>query len=76
MQAKDFSKDRLLEALGLEEKSSAFSVLMGALGTFALGALVGAGVGLLSAPRTGRELRSQLRKQLGRYQDELEQRIS
>jgi gas vesicle protein len=76
MQARDFSKQRLLEALGLEEKPSAFSVLMGALGTFALGALVGAGVGLLSAPKPGRELRSKLRKQLGRYQDELEQRIS
>ena len=76
MQAKDFSKDRLLELLGLEQKPGVFSVLMGAVGTFALGALVGAGVGLLSAPKPGRELRRKLRKQLGRYQDELEQRIA
>jgi gas vesicle protein len=76
MTRKDFTKHRLLEALGLEERSSAFSVLMGALGTFALGALVGAGVGLLSAPKPGRELRSKLRKQLGRQMEELEHRIS
>jgi len=76
MTKKDFTKERLLEALGLEERSSAFSVLLGAVGTFALGALVGAGVGLLSAPKPGRELRSKLRKQLSRQMNELEHRIS
>ena len=76
MTKKDFTKERLLEALGLEERSSAFSVLLGAVGTFALGALVGAGVGLLSAPKPGRELRGKLRKRLSRQMDELEQRIS
>ena len=76
MTRKDFTKARLLEALGLEERSSAFSVLLGAVGTFALGALVGAGVGLLSAPKPGRELRNKLRKQLGRQMQELEHRIS
>jgi hypothetical protein len=76
MTRKDFTKDRLLEALGLEERSSGFAVLLGVVGTFALGALVGAGVGLLSAPKPGRELRSKLRKQLGRRMEELEERIS
>jgi hypothetical protein len=76
MHAKDFSKDRLLEALGLGERPSAFSWFMGALGTFALGALVGASVGLLSAPKPGRELRNKLRKRLVREIGQLEQRIS
>ncbi len=76
MKVKDFNKQRLLEALGLEERSSGFSVLMGTLGTFALGALVGASVGLLSAPRPGRELRGKLKKQLDRQIADIEQRIS
>jgi hypothetical protein len=76
MQVKDFNKARLLEALGLAERPSAFSVVMGTLGTFALGALLGAGVGMLSAPKTGRELRSKLRKQFNRQLAEMEQRIS
>ena len=56
---------QVLEALGLAQRPSGFSVFLGALGTFALGALVGASVGLLSAPKPGRELRSKLRKRLG-----------
>lgn len=76
MHVKDFSKDRLLEALGLAERRSGFALFMGTLGTFALGALLGAGVGLLSAPKAGRELRSKLRKQFNRQLAEMEQRIS
>jgi len=76
MQVKDFNKDRVLEALGLTQRTSGFSWFMGALGTFALGALVGASVGLLSAPNPGRELRHKLRKRLSREIGQLEQRIS
>jgi uncharacterized membrane protein YebE (DUF533 family) len=72
---KDLSRERLLEALGLSQRPSGFSVFMGALGTFALGALVGASVGLLSAPKPGRELRHKLRKRLGKELEQLEQRI-
>jgi len=76
MQMKDFNKGRLLEALGLAERPSGLSVFMGTLSTFALGALVGAGFGLLSAPKSGRELRGKLRKKLNRQLSEMEQRIS
>jgi gas vesicle protein len=76
MRMKDLNKHRLLEALGLEERSSGLSLFLGTLGTFALGALVGASVGLLSAPKPGRELRSKLRKKLNRQLAEMEQRIS
>jgi gas vesicle protein len=76
MNLKDFNKARMLEAMGLEERPSALAVFFGTLGTFALGALVGAGVGLLSAPRPGQELRNKLRKRFNRELSSLEQRIS
>jgi gas vesicle protein len=75
MTMKDLNKHRLLEALGLAERPSGLSVFMGTLTTFALGALVGAGFGLLSAPRPGRELRGKLRKRFDKQLAEIEQRI-
>jgi hypothetical protein len=50
-------KDALLERLGMEEKTPATDVF-GSLGLFAVGILVGAGLGLMFAPRRGEEMRS------------------
>lgn len=46
-------KDELLSKLGLERRPSATSSLLSALGPFALGILVGAGVVFFLAPRLG-----------------------
>jgi hypothetical protein len=55
--AKEMKKDRLLRRMGLEERSPTGDVLSG-FGLFALGLAVGAGIGLLFAPRPGTEMRN------------------
>lgn len=49
-------RDALLHRLGLEERSPASDFFSG-LGLFAVGVLVGAGLGLLFAPKRGEEMR-------------------
>jgi len=65
--AKDLKKmerDDLLELIGLETKKGPTDWLLPALGAFSVGMLVGAGLGLLMAPKPGAELRGDLRNRL------------
>ncbi|HEY0710940.1 MAG TPA: YtxH domain-containing protein [Polyangia bacterium] len=57
---KDISKEDALAAIGLAIKPSPGQWLAGTLSVFGFGVIVGAGVALLLAPRTGRELRDDL----------------
>ncbi len=50
-------RERLLKRVGLEERSPGSDFLTG-LGLFSVGVLVGAGLGLLFAPRRGEDLRA------------------
>lgn len=50
-----------LHLLGLERERAVGDKLLTAFGFFALGTLAGAAVGLLLAPKEGRQLRAQLR---------------
>ena len=68
---RDMDKDDILEMLGLETKQSTGGWLAGALGTFGIGMLVGAGVALMLTPKTGRELREDLRERLRRAPEEM-----
>jgi hypothetical protein len=70
MTMRSLSKERVLGALGLAVKPSALSVVLGATGIFALGMIVGGSLGLLTAPRAGRELRQNLRARLARERGE------
>lgn len=63
---KKMDKDDLLGVLGLQTKESFTGQMLGTLGTFGIGVLVGAGVALLLAPKPGRDLRDQLRTKLKR----------
>ena len=63
---RNLDKDELLGLLGLERKSSPGASLAGALGTFGVGLLVGAGIALILAPKPGHELRQELRDRLRR----------
>jgi gas vesicle protein len=63
---KDMDKDDYLGILGLQTKRSFTNQLLGTLGTFGIGLLVGAGVALLLAPKVGRDLRHDLRAKLHR----------
>jgi len=58
---KDMDKDDFLGLIGLQSKNSFTSELLGTLGTFGIGLLVGAGVALLLAPKPGRDLRHDIR---------------
>jgi len=66
-------KDDILDMLGLETKSSTGAWLAGALGTFGVGLLVGAGIGLMLAPKPGRELREDIRERLRRAPEDINQ---
>lgn len=59
---KDIDKDDLLRMVGLQTKRSVAEWMLPSVGLFALGMLVGAGVALLVAPKSGRELREQWRE--------------
>jgi hypothetical protein len=63
---RNMDKDDFLGILGLESKHSFTNQLLGTLGTFGIGLLVGAGVALLLAPKAGSELRHDLRAKLHR----------
>ena len=67
----DIDKDDVLEAIGLEERSSAWASALGTIGIFALGCLVGAGIGLAFAPKSGEEFRNELGDRMRRKADEL-----
>jgi hypothetical protein len=69
-------KDDILAALGLETKSSTGAWLAGTLGTFGVGLLVGAGLGLMLAPKPGRELREDLRERLRRAPEDFNETVA
>jgi hypothetical protein len=74
MTLKDVSNldtDRLLEVMGRESKQSAGPRLAGTLAAFGVGLLVGAGMGLMLAPKSGRGLREDLRDRLRLTSDSL-----
>lgn len=52
-------REALLKRMGLEERSPAGDFFTG-LGLFSIGVLVGAGLGLMFAPRRGEEMRAAL----------------
>jgi hypothetical protein len=61
---REIDKDELLNMIGLQTKRSPGDWLVSSLAIFGVGVLVGAGVGLLLAPKPGRELREDLRSRL------------
>lgn len=58
---KRLDRDALLDLMGLESKTSTVGWIGGTLGVFGVGLLVGAGVALMLAPKSGRELRGDIR---------------
>lgn len=56
---RNMDRDDLLDMMGLERSTPTGDFFTG-LGLFAVGMLVGAGLGLLFAPKRGEEIRSQM----------------
>jgi hypothetical protein len=63
---RDATKEQILERLGLTAKPDFIDYLLPAAGIFAAGILLGAGLGLMMAPKPGAELREDL---AARYAD-------
>ena len=73
---RDLDKDDLLNLIGLQTRRTAADWILPTLGIFGVGVLVGAGVGLLLAPKPGRELREDLRSRLQGTADEIGSQLS
>ncbi len=61
---KELDKDDVLELLGLETRRTTADYLLPAVGFFGLGLIVGAGLGLMLAPKSGAQLREDIRQRL------------
>lgn len=70
---KKLEKDDLLNLIGLETRRGPTDWLLPTLGAFSVGLLVGAGIGLMLAPKPGNELRNDLRNRIQGGQDMLQQ---
>jgi hypothetical protein len=68
---KKMDKDDVLNLIGLETRKGPTDWLLPTLGAFSVGLLVGAGIGLLMAPKPGAELRDDLRTRLQPGQDSM-----
>ncbi|HLL53086.1 MAG TPA: YtxH domain-containing protein [Myxococcaceae bacterium] len=65
---KNLDKDDLLELVGLQTRQDSITPVLTAFG---VGLLVGAGVGLLLAPKSGREMREDLRGRINGATDQI-----
>lgn len=73
--ARDYS-DSALSAIGLERRRTVADLIMPALGLFGLGVVVGAGLGLMFAPKQGKELRGDVRRGLNRVGSRIRRRTN
>src|SRR5258708_1353090 len=64
------------DLIGLQAGRAAADWILPTLGVFGVGVLVGAGVGLLLAPKPGRELREDLRNRIQGTADEIGSQLS
>jgi hypothetical protein len=67
---RDLSKEDILAALGLATKPSTSERLLGTLGVFGIGLLVGAGAALLLAPKSGEDLREELGDRIRKFRSD------
>lgn len=56
----DFDREEMIHRLGLDRQVTTMETVLPALGIFSAGLLVGVGLGLMLAPKSGRELRSDI----------------
>ena len=65
----------LLGSVGLERRRTTMDRLLPALGLVGLGTAIGAGVALLCAPSSGRELRARVSQQLDTAKERARERL-
>jgi hypothetical protein len=69
-------KDDILKLMGIQTKHSTSDWVTKTLGTFGAGILVGAGIGVLLAPKQGRALRQDIQDRLRRAPEDLEDAVT
>jgi hypothetical protein len=65
--ARGLDSEDILSAFGLERKRSALDALLPAAGLFVAGLATGAGIGLLLAPKPGRQMRRDIQNELNKF---------
>ena len=68
-----FNKAHMLDSLGLQEKRDPVDLILPALGIFSAGLVVGSLLGVLFAPKTGTQLRSDIRRRIDDIRSEEEE---
>lgn len=63
--------DDVLDLMGLQRRRSAIGAILPAVGLVAIGAVVGAGVGLMFAPSSGRRLRQDMTERLDQMREKM-----
>jgi gas vesicle protein len=66
-----YQLDDILELIGLERKSSLLGAVLPAIGLLAVGAAVGAGIGLAFAPASGRRFRQEVSDKFDQIRDRM-----
>jgi hypothetical protein len=61
--------DGLLEMMGLARRRQAIGLVLPAIGLLIAGGAIGAGLGLVFAPASGRRMREQVEERVGRLRD-------
>jgi hypothetical protein len=61
---RDLDRERVLGMMGMEQRRTTAERVVPFFALFGAGVLVGVGVGLMFAPRAGRELRNDLKEKL------------
>lgn len=62
----DLDRERVLEMIGMERRRSTAERVVPVFALLGAGVLLGVGVGMMFAPRTGRQLRNDLKDKLER----------
>jgi hypothetical protein len=68
---KNLDKDRVLAMIGLQTLTSATATVLRSVGLVVVGAAIGAGAALLLAPKSGKELRKEIRRHFKNGVDEM-----
>jgi len=63
--------DDVLEVIGLQRRGSALGAILPAIGLVAIGAAIGAGVGLMFAPTAGRRLRQGMSERIDQMRERM-----
>jgi len=69
------SKEEIASAIGLEARASTTGDIITAFGIFGTGMILGAGLGLLLAPKAGHEIRHEIAEKVGEIGEHLRSQV-